>query len=244
MNATRLAVGGCVLLCGLVSVSHASSIYDRGHGDFRPGWDGSALDLFFEGDASTVIDGSPLGSGLPSGDYVFDSTELVTIVPDNPQTLLAFPFDFPQLGLATGDEAWVLSQNNQQTVQPFLGFSGESLPNGVFSSAVQFDLVGFSGPGDFALWQIGSFGTATFFYVSNDGLSAADTLTVPVGSHAHYFWGFTVPGTYELTFQASADLISGGRATSAPETFTFNVVPEPTSLILLMVGGVILARRR
>lgn len=244
MNVTRSVVGGCVLLCGLVSASHAASFYERGHGDFRPSYDGSALDLFFEGDASTVIDGVPLGNGQPPEDYIFDSTELVTIVPDNPQTRLTFPFDFPQLGITTGGEAWVLSQSNQQVVQPFLGFSGESLPNGVFSSAVEFELVDFSGPGDFALWQTGSFGGRTFYFVSNDGISSADALSVPVGSHAHYNWGFATPGVYELTFQASVDLLSGGFAMSAPETFTFNVVPEPASLIFLMVGGAILSRRR
>jgi surface-anchored protein len=79
---------------------------------------------------------------------------------------------------------------------------------------------------------------------TNNGITAADTVPLPPGAHAHYYWGFTLPGTYELEVEVSGTHATDGLQTST-QTLVITVVPEPATAGLLMLGGVgLLARRR
>lgn len=138
---------------------------------------------------------------------------------------LELPMDFPPLGLA-GEALWVLPQAQEPDL-PFLGFSAEGNPGGVFAGPLSVNLVGIEGPGHFLLWQSG-FGTFEFFMNSRDGLGAGDRFPLAVGSHSHANWGFTSNGVYRLTFHASGP--GQGMATpleSLPTTFVFHVEPVP-----------------
>lgn len=77
--------------------------------------------------------------------------------------------------------------------------------------------------------------------------SSAALLTANFGNfnHHHRHWGFTAYGTYDLAFNIAGEGgLYGG--TAAPGSFnaTFNVVPEPSALLLLTVGAGCAAFRR
>src|SRR5690606_15060961 len=69
-----------------------------------------------------------------------------------------------------------------------------------------FELVNFSGPGDFSLYEYGS--TIKVWMDTADGINSAsdadsggnptDAFWAFPGTHAHANWAFTAPGRYEL----------------------------------------------
>ena len=80
---------------------------------------------------------------------------------------------------------------------------------------------------------------------TKNGLSSSDVLSVSsLGGHEHWNWAFSEAGEYTLDFQASG-LLGGTLFESAVETYTFNVIPEPSSSVVLLAGvAVITAGRR
>ena len=61
-----------------------------------------------------------------------------------------------------------------------------------------------------------------------DGVSDADKITLPAGSHEHYFWGFTGAGVYWLSFQSSGTRVGESIPVASLETtFVFEVLPLP-----------------
>jgi surface-anchored protein len=61
--------------------------------------------------------------------------------------------------------------------------------------------------------------------------------------HAHFGWGFTEEGTYDLTFEISGTHGVDGFK-SATATYSFSVIPEPSSALLGAIGALGLLRRR
>lgn len=96
-----------------------------------------------------------------------------------------------------------------------------------------------TGAGEFIFWSDSP--VETVHFDSSDG--AGDTLTSLAGSHVHYNWGFSDPGTYEITFGISGDHVTDGLQTGS-QTYTFQVVPEPSTLMLGMASLGLLAIRR
>ncbi len=97
---------------------------------------------------------------------------------------------------------------------------------------------GTAGTGSFSIWSSGSFGAPTVLvssyddgvanpngqgFDSTDGISADDTWWLNVGGHAHYNFGFSAPGRYEVQMQTSVELAAGGTSTSSPVTLYFSV---------------------
>ena len=97
---------------------------------------------------------------------------------------------------------------------------------------------GTAGTGHFSVWSNGSFGNPTVLASSynddvanpnglgldtTDGISADDSWWLPSGAHAHYNFGFSAPGRYEVQLQLSAPLAGGGTSTSDPFTVYFSV---------------------
>ncbi len=126
-----------------------------------------------------------------------------------------------------GAPLWVLPQSLNPEIL-YLGLSGEQLSAGLFAGEVELRLVEVQGPGAFYLWQAGAFGAFDLRLNSADGISAEDMVPVPAGGHAHYNWGFTTNGSYELVFQAF-----GRRAGietndfSLPTPLRFEIEPLP-----------------
>jgi surface-anchored protein len=117
-----------------------------------------------------------------------------------------------------------------------------------WSTDFTITLTGISGSGViaggfFSLYTTDSFGDPVVSMASSDGISAADKTTLAAGGHAHYNFAFTQPGIYEVAFNITGTHAVDG-AKSADATYKFEVVPEPTSLALLALGGGVLLLRR
>ncbi|MCW1912419.1 choice-of-anchor M domain-containing protein [Luteolibacter sp. GHJ8] len=169
----------------------------------------------------------------PDSTVILASPATARVVPTPPGT-------FSRFGPA-GTPLWVLPQNLLSGT-PYLGVR-TTMAAGLFQArvgnsyspnaqgSVSMRLVSMTGTGpaaggQFATWKTESLGTTVFSFDSTDGIGAADEIpTIPVSSHTHYNWGFTKPGTYELTFEAKGKLMPahGNVLTSARRTFRFAV---------------------
>ena len=123
---------------------------------------------------------------------------------------------------------------------PFIGFSAEELL-APFTGPVTFTMTGFvytgSGAGNFYMFE----GTDLFFD-STAGPGSYGSFSVGVGTHGHGEFGFSDAGLYEITLVASGN--NGEPVNGAPATFTFDVVPEPSTYALLGLGAGALALMR
>jgi surface-anchored protein len=115
---------------------------------------------------------------------------------------------------------------------PFIGFGAEELTT-PFAGPVTFTMIGFSyigsGTGNFYMFE-----GEEMFFNSNAGPGSFGEFSVNVGQHSHGEFGFSDAGLYQITLEVSAD--NGASITSAPATFTFDVVPEPSTYALLGLG--------
>ncbi len=116
-----------------------------------------------------------------------------------------------------GDPLWILPQNPYTGV-PYVGVSAETVSAGVFNDPFTLTLTRLEGPGQFIVWQAGSFGSIDVKLDTRNGIGPSDYLTLPVGGHAHYNWGFTTSGVYRAYFQASGIRVGQSTNTVSPET--------------------------
>lgn len=140
-----------------------------------------------------------------------------------------------------GSPLWLLSQNNIFGTN-FLGKRAIFAP-GLFQTrigsfytpsaagSISLRLVSAAGTGPaaggvFAMWE-SELGNFTWYFDTSDGIGPDDERpTIPVAAHSHFNWGFTKPGSYDLTFEAKGKLnpqFSGGIFTSAQQTFHFQI---------------------
>jgi surface-anchored protein len=176
-------------------------------------------------------------------------------------------FDF--MGVAAGDPIWRIS-STQVPGQLYLGIeaqygfsSGQMAtsnttnykswdPDGSGPASnsryVMLNVVDVRGPGYFSIYDFGTFGTANVRVDSADGLDVYDGLPQLVNSHSHYNWVFSQPGFYEVDFQAHTFLGPnsgpGTEVVSPVTTFHFQVVPEPGTATLGLLGALALGLRR
>ena len=153
--------------------------------------------------------------------------------------------NFSFLGPA-GTPVWVLpEQENPELL--FLGLGAEELTPADWTGNITLSLTSVTGPGNFYLWNVNSFGVPSVKMNSADGITGADNVSVIPGSHAHYNWGFSTPGTYSVSFEATGLNVLDGPQNSGPVAFQFQVVPEPGTWALAAVGAgalALLGRRR
>lgn len=138
---------------------------------------------------------------------------------------------------AAGSPIWVLPTAEVANL-PFLGFGTEELEASEWLGNITLSLASVSGPGSFSLWNVDSFGAPTLFMSSAEGAGSPNSLSLIPGSHGHSNLGFTALGTYELSFTASGTHVTDGAILSGPATYTFEVVPEPSTWALLGLGTV------
>ena len=158
--------------------------------------------------------------------------------------------EFSFLG-TPGSSVYILPKFEEEADSSGVIFAGvgteEILPAdwGLGGSAIAIELTGvLSVPlgGKFVLWDEDIFGDPNPLISSSD-LTNYPSITVPIDNHSHYYWGFTEPGSYELAFAASGTP-AGGSLQSATQTYTFQVVPEPSTFALLGLGALALATLR
>ena len=141
-----------------------------------------------------------------------------------------------------GANAWILPVDLEQAAN--LGLIEAGVAKAGFpAGSVTFTMVGAgaANPGNFALFTAGSSIrlSATGSEVGTSGFSITT-------GHIHYNWGFSAPGTYTFDLKASYTDANFGVLESATETYTFNVIPEPSSSTLLLIGlvGWVAVRKR
>ncbi|MCB1069466.1 MAG: TIGR03769 domain-containing protein [Verrucomicrobia bacterium] len=242
MRATTLT--GAIL--ALAAVPAHADIWTSGHGDFGLGYLPSPD---FEIEPHWHLEGG-IVDGVPQDDVEFEADELIVQVP-----LSTFDYVTTQggravgaawdpIGVAAGVSYWFLPQANSGAGgaaalgSPFVGIGSEELDPLDWTGNLTLTLTGMTGPGQFSMWTDGL--GPTFYMSTADGISSADSYSVTPGSHSHVNWGFTAPGTYELTFEASGTHNTDGSVSGGPTTFSFNVVPEPGSVALFGLGGLLL----
>ena len=128
--------------------------------------------------------------------------------------------------------------------QPFIGFSAEELGAG-WTGNVTFTLksLQFTGTG---LGKLFLFEDETVFWNSTlNSVSNLGSFSIGVGQHGHGEFAFSDEGLYALQLEVSGTL-NGTPVTSAPGTLKINVVPEPSSGTLLLIGlvGWVATRKR
>lgn len=174
-----------------------------------------------------------------------DAVGLTRLDPDTvnfilpPATRTILPANTPVLGPA-GSPLWILPQN-QIPGQLFLGWRAIYQP-GLFQArvggnytpsplgSISSELVSVTGSGvdrggHFLMWTSTGFGLDVHFS-TRDGIGQNDLLEpIPAGSHSHYFWGCSQPGSYAVTFRYFGRLNPnfGGHDTSSEQTYHFKV---------------------
>jgi surface-anchored protein len=119
---------------------------------------------------------------------------------------------------------------------PFLGFGTEELTASEWSGNISLSLKAISGPGTFSVWGVSGFGAPELKMSSVNGISADDRLLLVPGSHGHFNVGFSAPGDYLVTLEASGNHLIDGLRSSDPATYRFQVIPEPSTWALALTG--------
>jgi surface-anchored protein len=212
MKSTLLTLATVVL--AMISPATAQTIY-TGHWDISAHEHDGHLELSLHN--HELGSENPLGSSVISYDFGASSPTSVSVGDSNLGLLYVSPED----EIAADDSA-----------MPFIGFSAEELAS-PFTGTVTFTMTGFtytgSGTGNFYLFE----GTS-LFWDSRAGVGNYGSFSVNVGSHGHGEFGFSDLGLYEITLQASGN--DGSPVSGESATFRFDVVPEPSTGVLLMAG--------
>lgn len=193
-------------LVGLVSAAFAfdEHIFRTEHVDIAVGYVNDQF-VFTTNDEDNFVQYQPL--------------DAVLLVNRAGRTLRPAGSQWDFIGVPAGTPIWVGPQTqNRNTL--YLGFSTESIRNGPFTSPIRLTLLNVQGPGQFSVWQNGSFGQPQVRMATADGIGANDFIEALQGSHIHANWCMTAQGTYRITFKASGQI--GSRTVeSGPVTYLF-----------------------
>jgi len=248
MNSKLLILTAAI---GLLLTTSRGNAYDaiitEGHVDIGLEYSSGAWNLH-------VHDEENVAEYAPSDALLFADTNTKMTRPAGAQ------WDF--LGTTPGSDLWVLPIA-QEPAKLFLGLGAEETAPGSFSTYTETDprksgqtsewikltLQAVRGPGQVSLWDSDTFGSPRVWWsTSAGGITSTDVVFGSSGNHAHYNFGFTAPGIYEVDVVASAYLGPGEtNLTSSPvETYHFGIetVPEPSSILLGAIGAAFIGLRR
>jgi len=201
--------------------AHSQEFIRSGHADIGIGYEDQHLELH-------VHRSEPFEQEFAPGEAVF------VVGPAAMGTSPGGTFS-PFLGQA-GTPVWILPTTENDQL-PFLGFGTEELTAGDWSGDISLSLKAVSGPGTFSVWKVGGFGTPDLKMSTVGGITTEDRLALLPGSHGHFNVGFSAPGEYLVTFEASGTHGIDGLRTSDPATYRFQVVPEPSTWALGLAGA-------
>jgi len=221
-----------------MSASAATPVLTSGHADFIGiGYEGGEFEPHSHVEGGVV-------DGTVRPDEEFEPGDLIVQV--YATTIRPASSAWDPTGVPSGQSINLLYETDIAG-KPFVGIGAEELDPTAWTgvTVTLTEMVGPAG-GQFSLWQTDS-GVPTFFISTLGGISIADAYTfddLEEDDHAHFGWGFTVEGTYELTFKISGTHSVDGFKESLPATYTFNVIPEPSAALLGAMGALALLRRR
>jgi len=238
---------GIFAFFGGAPLASAQYLYTVGHGDFRVSYD----EVNNEFIPHVHLDG---GATYLANQILMRTDAARVTVTNNAGSIERF---LGMLGIAAGERIWVMGGSG---VGPYLGFSGEGLVatdwNHTFTSpytgepftgaVIQLELTGWSMPvgAQFGLYQTlglpptwGNRARGDVVFSTYDPAFTLNQnkLIVAVGGHEHYAFGFTKPGDYELDLTFSS-VYQGNTVVSTPATFSFQVVPEPSTSAVVISG--------
>ncbi len=171
----------------------------------------------------------------------FEPADVILQVNEN--TLFSSPS-----GLASvlGASAYILP-SIQEADMLYGGVSAEG-PIGVFQNnrfSIRMISAGLGNPGNFVMYRFSGGGALQVGLQALGSSLSVSEFTTPIGGHEHWNWGFSAPGVYTFEFQGVAVKNVDLTVWETPrEIFTFHVIPEPSSGVLLVVGGAVLASVR
>lgn len=204
----------------------ALETYTAGHADIAVYNSGTDLLLRYNFASTATVNGSLVGG---TG-RIADPALIETVVP-NSSTI-----DVPNISSYSeywrGRNSWYLPPSNIAGV-PDLGL-GKQISSGTFTGdAVTLYLDSIvSRPDDGEFMLISSAGSPVYM----DTADPASLNRIVIPGHDHYYWLFSEIGTYQLNFRAEAIVQATGLTSSTISTFTFTVVPEPSTWALAAIG--------
>ena len=204
----------------LILSAQSQTFISSGHVDIGIGYEDKAFDLH-------VHQEEPLDQEFAPGEAVFAvGPASAGVSPGG--AYVSF------LG-AAGTPVWILPTAEKEQL-PFLGFGTEELTAADWSGNISLSLKAISGPGTFSIWGVSGFGAPELKMSSVNGIGADDRLLLVPGSHGHFNVGFSAPGDYRVTLEASGNHLIDGLRSSDPATYRFQVVPEPSTWALALTG--------
>lgn len=239
LNALLFAIASLGLFGQSAQSADFENLWTKGHGDLSIHYEGNGeLHLGYELGDNAVVNGAALGTVTE-----VDADTLTTVIPD--AAYAKFIGGVAGLPGVFGNQTfWYISQPNpgEVDVVPWLGIGAEEIASGLFvGNTIGLTLksiVSSPADSDFILYR-STLGSPSVF-IDTQNLGTSNFVSVTAETHGHYYFGFSKPGTYQLEFEASGDLVGGGTA-SGSAIYAFNVVPEPStwitaSLSLMAVG--------
>jgi len=146
-----------------------------------------------------------------------------------------------------GANAWILPDDLNLAANLGIIQAGVAKDGFPALSSVTFTMVGAgaANPGNFALIYSSSAIRLSATKSAVGTSVGTSSFSIPTG-HIHYNWGFSAPGIYTFDMKASYTDSLFGALESATETYTFNVIPEPSSSTMLLIGlvGWVSTRKR
>ena len=230
-----------LLICALALAAplggHAYTVVTDEHVDLEVRYSGGVLGGPIRADSGSV----PRDEGL-----LYDGPVGTTSI--------ARPLDpiWNFLGVGAGQPIFFYWPQSSVAGRMYLGFGsdGGAIPPGTFQSYLETDprvnltaawnkitlldvryepTLGVSGSAHFSLWQTDGVGGVDVWMSTFDGgITSTDATWLIEGGHAHYNWGFSKSGYYQIDFRYSGFLAGSGTYIESPtQTFHFGVEYQP-----------------
>jgi surface-anchored protein len=244
----------CLALAfGTTCVARAE-VWSAGHGDIGVAYDPldpTAFEMEVHAEQGATIDGvvisDPNGQAFEPGNVAIrvpatanlgrinDPNGFWTGLPNNGYNFTGSQYD--ALGVPVGSPLWVLSPTGADADHygtPFLGWATEEGFAGENFGNITFTPTSFTAPagGTMAIYN-GA--TQEWVLQAGDTSFAGDSFSVPAEGHTHRTLFFTEPGIYQVGIQAAG--LNGATSVSGSALYTFQVVPEPSTLALAALAA-------
>jgi hypothetical protein len=243
------------ILAGAILLSHSAHAlaWTNGHGDIGAGLHEETPGDFELHPHWHLHDGAVVDSVPLVSDGEYDAGTVTAIVPaSRAATMPNNAALITGTGAAFGSTIYTIPQSSEAGTYPWLGLGAEELAATDWAGGtINFSMgpvVSPSGSGHFSVYQSSGLGDTFFFSTADGGSNPGLDLTA--GSHDHFTWAFTEAGTWSVDITVSGDYIGAVAPTgnyTTTETFSFQVVPEPSSFAALagiVALGFAAARRR